>query len=136
MSNELSQEKLDWMNEVGMKEFEEPMKYCLGANYVYSERYIKNTPLAVLKENYEKSKPVDTEENDSAVVQIKRLLEQFDKAVNEVVQSVIAKSETYKEAQDLLREGYYSERGKLESLVWTEAKNRLTKGAELQVIKK
>jgi hypothetical protein len=42
------------MEKVGMKEFEEPMKYRLGTNMVYSEKYIKETPLEVLKVKYNK----------------------------------------------------------------------------------
>ena len=46
---EISKEKLEWMKEVGMNEFKKPMKYYVGLNNVFSEEYIKNTPLEVLK---------------------------------------------------------------------------------------
>jgi len=49
MSN-ISEEKRKWMLEVGMKEFERPMKFYIGDNNLFSEEYIKNTPLKVLKE--------------------------------------------------------------------------------------
>lgn len=45
----LSKEKQKWMKEVGIKEFEKPMKYYLGANCLFSEEYIKETPLEELK---------------------------------------------------------------------------------------
>lgn len=47
----MDQEKLDWMKEVGMKEFERPMKYYLRSG-IYSEEYIANTPLEELKRKY------------------------------------------------------------------------------------
>jgi hypothetical protein len=50
--NSISQEKLDWMKKVGIKEFEEPMKYHVGLNHVYSEKYIAETPLSELKIRY------------------------------------------------------------------------------------
>jgi len=57
--NGLSEEKRKWMEEVGMKEFKHPMKYHNRFGGIYSEEYIKNTPLQKLKEGYEKSLPVD-----------------------------------------------------------------------------
>ena len=47
------QEKLDWLKEIGAKEFEEPMKYCVGTNCLYSEKYIRETPLEKLKIEHE-----------------------------------------------------------------------------------
>lgn len=52
MENNISQEKLDWMKEVGIREFKEPAKYYAGMNYVYSEKYIAETPLSELKARY------------------------------------------------------------------------------------
>lgn len=51
--NEISREKLEWMQEVGIKKFEEPMKYYSGTNLLYSESYIKNTSLEELKAKYD-----------------------------------------------------------------------------------
>ena len=48
---EISKEKREWMEEVGMKEFERPMRYCL-FGHVFSGKYIKDTPLEVLKERH------------------------------------------------------------------------------------
>ncbi|MNO32246.1 hypothetical protein D3C76_222320 [compost metagenome] len=56
---EISQEKLDWMKRVGIKEFKIPMKFhsqC--GNILYSEDYIKNTPLEEIKARYENSLPM------------------------------------------------------------------------------
>ena len=50
----LPQEKLDWLKEVGAKEFERPMKWYVGTNCVFSEEYLKETPLEVLKEKFGK----------------------------------------------------------------------------------
>ena len=49
---EISREKEEWLKEIGAKEFKEPMKYHLGTNWLYSERYIKETPLEELKARY------------------------------------------------------------------------------------
>jgi len=51
---EISKEKLDWMKKIGMEKFEQPMKYRLGMNMVYSEKYIRETPLDILKAKYDK----------------------------------------------------------------------------------
>lgn len=45
----ISQEKLDWMKKVGVKKFEEPMQYYLGANVFYSEKFLAETPLEELE---------------------------------------------------------------------------------------
>lgn len=50
---EISREKLEWLKEIGAKEFEEPMKYSVGANWLYSEKYIIETPLKELKSRYD-----------------------------------------------------------------------------------
>lgn len=50
----ISKEKLEWMEEIGIKEFDKPMKYHAGVNWLYSEEYIKNTPLEELKRKYDK----------------------------------------------------------------------------------
>ncbi len=73
-TNIISKEKLQWMQEVGMKEFPEPQEYYLGGNHVFSEDYIKNTPLKKLQERYDKrlinyhpkscnGEPINTEED-------------------------------------------------------------------------
>lgn len=49
----LSREKQEWLQEIGAKEFKEPMKYSVGGNWLYSEEYIKNTPLEELKARYD-----------------------------------------------------------------------------------
>lgn len=50
----ISKEKLEWMEEVGIKEFDKPMKYYRGMSWLYSEEHIKNTPLEELKRKYDK----------------------------------------------------------------------------------
>ncbi|WP_461614335.1 hypothetical protein [Clostridium sp. Marseille-QA1073] len=50
----ISKEKLEWMKEVGIKEFDKPMKYYRGMSWLYSEDHIKNTPLEELKRKYDK----------------------------------------------------------------------------------
>lgn len=51
--NQLSEEKLSWLKEVGAKEFTRPMKWHIDGHHFYSEEYIKNTPLEELKKKYE-----------------------------------------------------------------------------------
>ncbi|WP_018249817.1 hypothetical protein [Orenia marismortui] len=51
MSDDISKEKLEWMEEVGMKRFDEPMEYHL-FGHIFSEGYLKRTPLEVLKERH------------------------------------------------------------------------------------
>ncbi|MNJ25421.1 hypothetical protein D3C77_198660 [compost metagenome] len=53
----ISQDKLDWMNEVGIKEFDKPMKYRSKFGHLYSEEYIKNTPLEKIQAGYERALP-------------------------------------------------------------------------------
>lgn len=53
-SDVISKEKLDWMNEVELMEFEHPMKYYSYKGMIYSEHYIKNTPLEELQAAYKK----------------------------------------------------------------------------------
>lgn len=55
----ISEEKRQWMEEVGIKEFHKPMKYHSRYNQLYSEEYIANTSLEELKARYEESLPVD-----------------------------------------------------------------------------
>lgn len=52
-SNQLSEEKLVWLEEVGAREFVRPMKWHIDGHHFYSEEYIKNTPLEELKKKYE-----------------------------------------------------------------------------------
>ncbi|MCY7576166.1 hypothetical protein [Bacillus pumilus] len=55
MSDAISKEKLDWMNEVGISEFKEPMKYYSKyGNHLFSEKYIRETSLEVLKSKFSK----------------------------------------------------------------------------------
>lgn len=49
---DIPEEKLNWMKEVKIKEFKQPMKYHVGKSHFYSAEYIKNTPLELLKERY------------------------------------------------------------------------------------
>jgi len=58
-STPLPDEKVIWMQEVGIKEFARPMKYYTKFGQLYSEEYIRNTPLEKLKAGYERSLPVD-----------------------------------------------------------------------------
>lgn len=51
---EISKEKLEWMEKIGVKKFDKPMIYHLGTNELFSEDYIKNTPLEKLKERHGK----------------------------------------------------------------------------------
>ncbi len=50
----ISQEKLKWMKEIGIKKFEEPMLYYLGANVLYSEKFLSETPFEELEEKSNK----------------------------------------------------------------------------------
>ncbi len=54
-TDKISKEKLQWMEEVGITEFDKPMKYChCISGMLYSEEYIKSTSLEVLKEKLNK----------------------------------------------------------------------------------
>jgi coenzyme F420-reducing hydrogenase beta subunit len=50
---EISQEKIDWLKEIGAKRFETPMNWYLRSNQLFSDKFIAETPLEVLKANYE-----------------------------------------------------------------------------------
>jgi|GEM_PF-2375149 len=69
---EISKEKREWMESVGMKEFKEPMKFYIGPEFLFSEDYIKNTPLAVLQERFSERRIPEygLSEIDSAVKEI------------------------------------------------------------------
>lgn len=54
--DESFKEKLMWMKEVGIKEFREPPKYYR-TDEVFTEKYIKETPLKILKERFLKNNP-------------------------------------------------------------------------------
>lgn len=52
----LDKEKLEWLKEIGAKEYKEPMVYSAGyGKYLLSERYLKETPLSTLKKQYKKA---------------------------------------------------------------------------------
>lgn len=53
----ISEEKRQWMEDVGIKEFKRPMHYHSPFGGLYSYEYIKNTPLETLKEKYEQQIP-------------------------------------------------------------------------------
>lgn len=50
-NDKLSQDKLDWLKEIEVKVFEHPAKYCVH-NWVFSEEYLRRTPLEELKRRY------------------------------------------------------------------------------------
>lgn len=63
MKEVISQEKLDWMKEVGIKEFDKPMKfYAPYGKHYFSEEYIANTPLEKIKAGYESTLPAKNED--------------------------------------------------------------------------
>lgn len=63
MKEGISQEKRDWMKEVGIKEFDKPMKFYAQHNHHhFSEEYIANTPLEKIKAGYESTLPVERED--------------------------------------------------------------------------
>lgn len=52
----IGQEKLDWMDDVGFIELKQPIKYlATGSGMLYSEDYLKNTPLEDIKAGYERT---------------------------------------------------------------------------------
>lgn len=61
----IGREKLDWMKEVGLKEFERPMKYHSRFGHLYSEEHIINTPLDQLKAGYKKTLRTSEERDTS-----------------------------------------------------------------------
>lgn len=48
----VEQEKLDWLESIGAKEFKHPMKWS-ARGHLFSEEYIKKTPLMKIKAAYE-----------------------------------------------------------------------------------
>lgn len=49
----ISQEKLDWLKSIGAKRFERPMTWTANrGTELYSDEYIAETPLEVLKAKY------------------------------------------------------------------------------------
>lgn len=58
MNDCISQEKLDWMESVGIIELKQPMKFlATRKEMMYSEDYLKNTPLEKIKAGYERALP-------------------------------------------------------------------------------
>lgn len=55
----ISKEKLQWMQKIGFEEFKEPMKYHVNGYCLYSEKYIKDTPLDELKRKCAKTMYAD-----------------------------------------------------------------------------
>jgi len=55
-TNSISEEKRQWMEEVGIVELKQPMKFLdTGSMMLYSEDYLKNTPLEEIKAGNEKA---------------------------------------------------------------------------------
>lgn len=53
----IDKEKVKWLDSIGAKEFPEPVKYIYGfsgfeGDFNLSERYVEETPLEELKEQY------------------------------------------------------------------------------------
>jgi len=54
---EISNEKLKWMKEAGISEFDEPMKYYSKCGeHLFSEKYIRETSLGKLKSKFSKQR--------------------------------------------------------------------------------
>lgn len=69
MKEGISQEKLNWMKEVGIKEFDKPMKFYAPRNHhLFSEEYVANTPLEKIKAGYERTLPVEDEDQSSEMI--------------------------------------------------------------------
>lgn len=51
---EIPEDKREWLKSVGMKEFEHPMKWADHNNTMFSEEYIRKTPLDEIKAGYER----------------------------------------------------------------------------------
>ncbi|MFE9279382.1 hypothetical protein ACPC37_34765 [Streptomyces griseoincarnatus] len=55
-NNEISEEKRMWMESVGIVELKQPMKFWAPDNeMLYSEDYLKNTPLEEIQAGYERT---------------------------------------------------------------------------------
>lgn len=55
MTDAISKEKLDWLKEAGIREFDEPMKYYSKCGTcLFSEKYIRETSLEDLKSKFTK----------------------------------------------------------------------------------
>lgn len=55
-SDEISEEKRKWMESVGIVELKQPMKFWAPDNeMLYSEDYLKNTPLEEIQAGYERT---------------------------------------------------------------------------------
>lgn len=56
MDKGISKEKIEWLREIEVEEFEHPMKYITQFGLLYPEEFIKNTPLEQLKKGCERMK--------------------------------------------------------------------------------
>lgn len=81
------QDKLDWLKEVGAKEFEHPMKWSVGPNYLLPEDYVKNTPLENIKEGYEGTIRY-TNKNES-VQSLGQILDRYNHISEEIARDII-----------------------------------------------
>lgn len=50
---EIPSETLLWMESVGIRKFNEPQEYWNGLNFTYSKKYLRDTPLEVLKKRFD-----------------------------------------------------------------------------------
>lgn len=86
---EISREKLEWLKEIGAREFEEPMKYSVGVNWLYSEKHIIETPLEELKARYNqrlikgglKMKEISREDLEKRVEVLEKKVAELEKEV-------------------------------------------------------
>ena len=56
----ISKEKLEWLKSVDAVKFEQPMTWSICGKYLLSDNYLSSTPLDKLKDNYEKTIPLET----------------------------------------------------------------------------
>ena len=79
-------EKLEWLHQEGIREFKNPMKYYDSNGNLYSEEYIRKTPLVVLMNDLAKPAKLNRERMQ---VQIEYELGEFGDAVKKLVSDIV-----------------------------------------------
>lgn len=64
----LTEEKLQWLKEIGAKEFDRPMMWHVGVNYLFSNEFIKETSLEMLKKRFDERLVIRSDKLDGQEV--------------------------------------------------------------------
>lgn len=98
----ISQEKQEWLKEIGAKEFDEPMNYYVGTNWLYSKGYINRTPLEDLKAIHDKRLVAEGEPviDDSDLSDLEKRIKCLEKEMAELRKEVQPLKEFFKALQE------------------------------------